>query len=228
LNCDVGCTGRVENSVSPGINVPGAALVGKVASGELEPQVGLVVDIHKVERGQKTRSALECLGEGNVALVSDLWLVPWTDIHSVVGTANNVGTIIGERDPGGVCAVKGRVSPSVDVEDKALLADIGHVCLAAPVGVVGHIELVEPYEDAWHGVVSFGEGDLAGGLLLWFVPCMIVLGAELAKLEVAVLGVDLEPGATGRVESGVTPSVEVDAYGVGFDIVGESVNANVV
>lgn len=227
LDGEVRRSGGVESGITPAVNVPRHSLGRDPRLRHPNPQVRIVVDVQPVEGGHHTWDRLERLVEADGLAVDLLRLVPRTDVHRVVRARRNVGPVGGMSDPRRGAAVEGRVSPSVDVEREAGGRDIGDVGLDAPVVVLVDIELVEPDDHLGRRAVRLREGDMAERRRLGLIPGMVVYGGELSVLEVTIVGADIEPGAAGGVERGVTPGVEVDFDGGRLDRIRIRLDANV-
>lgn len=96
------------------------------------------------------------------------------------------------------------------MDGKSFGGDVGHISLDAPVVFPVYVKAREPDNDLWRGGIRLCKSNRAGCGDLRLVPGVIVRGAEAPRLEVTVVGRDLEPFAAGRVENGITPGVNVD------------------
>jgi len=207
--------------------MPGHAFVRNVGLGHPDPQVTPVFDIQSVQRRVDLGSALKRLGKVDRFAVGKLRSVPRADIHHIVRSRRNVSAVRRMSDPRRGGAVQDGVSPSVDMERESSVVDVGSVRLDPPVVVFVHVEFVEPEHNLGCRGVGLGEVDTTECRSLWLIPRMVVHGRERPALKVAVVGCDVHPCASRRVEGGVPPGVEMDLHRGGLDVVREALDANI-
>lgn len=111
---------------------------------------------------------------------------------------------------------------------EALGSDVRHIGLTAPIGTIGHMEFVEPYDDLWGFSVEWlGECDVAAILLSRFTKGAIVQGAKPAKLEVAIFSVGGEACTSSGIENRFCQRVNTDLDQVSGERLGEGTDANI-
>ena len=201
---------RIECRIGHSVDVPTQALRRNIAHRQADGHVPVVADVQAVQACIHSRMPGERLVELDMAFGRQLRFVPRAHVHRVERARGNVRAVGGVCDPPGRCGVDRRVGPSVNVDSETLGRDIADVGSDAPIGIIRHVKLAQPHDDRGRRVELVGECDDRGGLRPGLVGGMIVGGGELAKLKIRVLVVDLEPVATGAVEDGVTPGIEMD------------------
>lgn len=208
--------------------MPCHAPLRNVVSIASDPKVILLGDIDRVQSAEDAgpppeRDALET----DIFVLAFLRLVPRTDVHGVGSAAVNVFLVLGVGDPAGDTRVKLGVGPGIDVNGESLCVDLVDVGPDPRAGSFSTVELPEETHHLGGSDVGTLEVDAARGLELRFIPGMVLLSAEFARLDVDVAWFTDEVVQAGGVEGSVRPSVDVCLEFAGIDVVGVGSDANV-
>lgn len=164
VDSDDGGTGRVENGISPGINIPGQSTLSDIINVGLETEIGPAINVELVQSHENVWLLPEVsVFKADTLVLLELRLVPRSNILRIDRGAKDVLAIFGIGDPTCLRGIKYRVTPRLDIEREPIYIDVAGGCFETPVVVLVEIDVVEEDDDLRRGNERALKVDAHGG-----------------------------------------------------------------